>query len=412
MRRFFHLLSAVFAMSLLSEPAVGFDVNYDEAKIPPYALPDPLQAVDGAEIRTADAWTARRRPELLALFADQVYGRTPPDALSVRYEVRANEVILAGQGRRKRVAAICQRNGRSHEFEICVYLPNNAPRPVPVFVGTMLFDKSHAAPVPGKPLEVGAPQSLGIDPADLPGERLLPTILARGYAVATLNVEEIAPDDAKRYRDGVIGLAAGESPRADDEWGAIGAWAWSLSRALDYFETDKDFDAGHVAAIGHSRHGKTALWAGAQDPRFALVISNDSGCVGAALSKRKFGETVKAINDRFPHWFAVNFRRYNGREQDLPVDQHELLALVAPRLLYVASAEDDRWADPRGEFLSALGADPVFRLLGQPGLGVKEMPAVNMPVGHSLGYHIRSGKHALTDYDWMQYLRFADRHWR
>jgi hypothetical protein len=240
-------------------------------------------------------------------------------------------------------------------------------------------------------------------------------VLARGYGLATVYYGDIEPDFPE---GGNLGLRAALSPQGKDtvfqpdDWGAIGVWAYGLSRAMDYLEQEPAVDAKRVAVMGHSRLGKTALWAGAQDERFAIVISNNSGEGGASLVRRRFGEAIHHSVSMVPYWYCTRYRQYAWHEADLPVDAHMLISLIAPRPVYVASATKDLWADPRGEFLAAKHAEPVYQLLGRAGLGVADMPPADHPVGDFIGYHVRTGDHDVTAYDWEQYIAFADRHFR
>lgn len=413
------LVLAMFATLPATVSAQPEGFNYDEAKVPEYTLPDPLTFEDGRPVETAEQWRARRA-ELLELFQQHVYGKAPETVEYLQFrELDRDDEAFGGKAIRQQVAIDFTQQGEAGPHaDLLIYLPKHTPHPVPAFIGLNFGGNHtiHADPailLPDSPTRDNEPASeddRGKSSRRWPVER----ILDRGYALATIYYGDIDPDFDDGFQNGVHPLyyEEGQSRPEPAEWGSIGAWAWGLSRALDYFEESPHIDASRVAVLGHSRLGKTALWAGAQDERFALVISNDSGCGGAALSRRRFGETVERINTSFPHWFCDNFNQYNDNEDALPVDQHELIALIAPRPVYVASAEEDLWADPRGEFLSAMHAHAVYRLLGKQGLPADKMPQVNEPVHGTIGYHVRSGEHDVTDYDWQQYLDFADKHLR
>lgn len=372
--------------------------NFEEAKVGSYTLPDPLASA-GSRVRTPAEWRARRA-EILELFRENVYGRSPGRPETLRFEVlEENPRAMDGAATLKRISVVSGQSGREHRFDLTLFLPNARPGRVPVFLLLNNRAASNTDPTRG--------EKSGFWPAE--------EIIARGYGIAALQVQQLAPDKKAHFREGVIQLFEGTAtgPRPADAWGALAAWAWGASRAMDYFETDPRIDATKVAVIGHSRGGKAALWTGAEDERFAFVISNDSGEGGAALSRRDFGETVTRINTSFPHWFDDDYKRFNGRPAEMPTDQHMLISLIAPRAVYVASADEDLWSDPRGEFLSLAASSPVFALWGDPAIGAGAMPPLDTPliVGRR-GYHIRTGGHNLTPWDWARYADFADRLWR
>jgi len=407
--------------------SANFVANYDEAKVPAYTLPDPLRLKNGKPVEDVKTWEKKQRPQIFELFAEEVYGRSPKKTTQLAFEITSwDRQALEGKATRKEITIYLTGKTNGPSLDLLLYLPNQALQPVPVFLGLNYYGNQSIHPDPG--IKISQRWMRASKDDDIVNNRatektrgkqasrwMVEKVLSNGFGVATYYYGDTEPDDKDGWKNGLRAALSPKGPETrfkPEDWGAIAAWAWGLSRCLDYLEKDTAVDARRVVVFGHSRHGKTALWAGAADERFAMVISNDSGCGGAALSRRAYGETVGRINTAFPHWFCGNFKKYNENEAALPVDQHQLIALIAPRPVYVASAEDDKWADPKGEFLAAKHAEPVYALYGLPGLGVAEMPAVNQPVGEFIGYHIRTGKHDINEYDWDQYLRFAARHFK
>lgn len=368
------------------------------------------------EFESLKEWKKVHRPAIMDFFLTDVYGHYPQKQVTPRFELlEQSDKALGGKAIRKQVAI--HLDGMPTPILLLIYQPAGVKGKVPAFVG-MNFKGNHQVNIdPEIIISDNAPKGkdLGTDaPRGAASSRWpLEEIVGAGYAVATIYRGDVDPDHDDGFKNGIHPLfyRAGQTKPDAEEWGTIGAWAWGLSRVMDYLEQDKSIDHKRVAVIGHSRLGKTALWAGATDERFAIAISNDSGCGGAALSVRKVGETVAKINKSFPHWFCDNYNKYNDNEEALLVDQQGLIALIAPRPVYVASATEDEWADPEGEFLSALYASPVYELYGKKGLAVSSMPKPEQPsIEGYVGYHIRTGKHDITLYDWQQYIKFANQH--
>jgi hypothetical protein len=422
MKRTYSFLLFFFFLITSGVYAQRENVISDESKVPDYQIPDVLTSFKGGKINSGKKWFKKQRPEILKLFTEEVYGKVPGTIVIADIKVwDISENALNGLAIRKQLSLFFRNKDRNLEVNVLMYLPKT-DRKVPIFLAYNFTGNHTVYNDPNIRLTeswVANNPSVGIinnqvteqSRATASDRWPVDVIIKAGYGLVTVYYGDVDPDK-NDFSDGIHPFFYGKdqtNPKTD-EWGSIAAWAWGLSRVMDYLEKDQFIDASKVAVLGHSRLGKAALWAGANDPRFAMVISNESGCGGAALSKRIFGETVQIINTSFPHWFCKNFLKYNNNESQLPVDQHMLLSLIAPRPLYVASAEGDSWADPRGEFLSAKYASAVYELLGREGLPAKEMPKVNEPVMGTIGYHIRSGKHDLTLYDWEQYIKFADKH--
>jgi len=381
--------------------------NYNEELVPAYQLPDLLDS--------NGKFSETRRRALLELFTTEVYGRVPETEWRLEVEPIGGDMpFLEGRGWLRQLG-VGIRTGRGlRRFTLLVISPH-LDQPAPHFLGinfhgnqTVHDDPGILLPEPGLDSDSGGKVYTDLRPRGFAASRWpFGTILEAGFGVATFFCGEVDPDYHDQFRNGLHQIMDRDE-RGPESWGTIATWAWALSRSLDVLQNVPGVDPDRVAVFGHSRMGKTALWAGANDPRFAAVISNESGCGGAALFRREFGERPHLINWRFPHWFCRNFHAYNGRDSELPIDQHQLLALIAPRPLYVASAAGDRFADPRGEFLATHAASPAWEAAGLAGLGASELPPVDTPVqSGKVAYHIRSGAHDITAYDWELFLSFT-----
>ena len=385
----------VLAVLLFCTPA--FAQNYDETLVAPYNLPDPLTTSRGRIVMDKATWETTRRPEVLALFKNEIYGQMVQtyDSLSFIF-TKMDAEAMQGKATHKEVQITVWKVGKPVKINLLYFIPNQKPRPAPLFLFINNRDKKNTDPARAEKSEFW--------PAEV--------LIDSGYAIAAFRVSDLAPDNKDTYMNGALQLYP-DQMRVPNGMKAIGSWAWGASRAFDYLEQDPDIDPKRIFVVGHSRGGKAALWAGANDKRFAIVFSNCSGNSGPALSNRKFGETIKAINTSFPHWFADNYKKYNDNEAALPVDQHMLIALIAPRPVYTTNATKDLWADPTGSYLALIHAKKVYDLYGKNTSLPPTAPPANTPIVTSIiGYHNREGIHDLTIYDWKNFIRFANFHAR
>lgn len=398
------LVKPAFGQPWGSNPAVverlsksRSEFNYYEDKVPEYTLPEILVTSEGENLRRPAEWRKVRRGEVLELFRENVYGRVPSTPYRKTFNiVNENRSAMGGAATLRQVDIVIVSDGKELTIKLTMFVPNNVRKPVPLF---LLIDNRGPA---------------NTDPTRETKSEFWPAeeVIARGYGIAVFYNRDVDPDNFDDFKDGIHGILDRGS-RQPDSWGTLAAWAWGASRCMDYFETDTDVDNRKVAVLGHSRGGKTALWAGAEDQRFSLVISNESGCGGAALARRRYGETVDRINSSFPHWFCLNYRKYNNNEDAMPVDMHMLLALIAPRALYVACADEDLWGDPKGSYLALYNSLPVFKLLNTGSDIPETMPPMNQPViSGRMAYHIRNGSHNLLLKDWNWFMDFADQVWK
>lgn len=413
---------AALAQQAANRPTVvaGFPVNYHDDSVGTYTLPDVLRCADGQAVTTSKIWTEKRRPELLRLFEEIQFGKMPPAPKKVQFNVfDKGTPAFNGKAVRKQVRVYLATDTSDHRMNVVVYVPANAKKPVPLLLNISFVAYNQIIDDPGLMVgEVWNKEGKKVK-ADKPtafGKMNVEQFLDAGIGFATVYYGDIEPD----FKDGInhgirkVHLKTGQTATAPDEWGAISAWAWGLSRALDYFETDKQIDAKRVALQGASRLGKTVLWAGAHDPRFKVVVASISGEGGAALSRRNYGETIRHISDpsRYLYQFAANYHTYADKVNTMPIDAHMLVALMAPRPLLLQTGSTDYWSDPKGEFLSAVAAAPVYKLFNETAPEASVMPAAGDTslLMNRLGYYMHEGGHTVLPADWTLIIRYLQKY--
>ena len=387
------MLVSVNLYAQKTDKFMGEIVNYDETTVPKYILPPLLQTTNGKKVKNVTTWEKKRRHEILSLFEENIYGQMPSKFDSLNFNIINEKTdAMDGKAHLKEIQVSVWNKGNSVSFPIVLFIPNKRTKPAPVFLLINNRGKRNTDPT--------RQQKSSFWPAEM--------IIDSGYAIASFHNADIAPDRKETYQNGILKQLFPEELEKDNGIKAIGAWAWAASRVMDYFLTDKDIDAKRIAIVGHSRGGKTALWAAAQDQRFSMVFSSCSGSTGASLARRRYGETISLINKQFGHWFNNNYRNFSNNVDNLPVDQHMLIGLIAPRPVYTTNATQDRWADPYGSFLSLVHAKPIYDLYGAKVILPPSMPKTNSPILNSaIGYHFREGAHDLNVYDWTNFIKFA-----
>jgi len=402
-------------------PAVvaGFPVNYDEEKVGSYTLPDVLTLKNGKKVTTVKEWNEQRRPELLKLFEEHQFGKMPPRPADMTFNVfDKGTPAFNGKAIRKQVTVFFTKDTSKHKMDLLVYLPANATKPAPLLLVINFNANANAVDDPGvKQGYVWTREGKRIPASEARsfGKLDVNQFISKGIGIATVYYGDIEPDFKDGIKYGIRGhyLKPGATYTAPDEWGAISAWSWGLSRAMDYLETDKQIDAKRIALQGASRLGKTVLWTGVRDQRFKLVIASVSGEGGAALSRRNYGETIAHMTDtsRYYYQFAPNRHNYSSDFNSAPVDAHMLIALMAPRPLLLQTGNTDHWSDPKGEFLAAVAAEPVYKLFGKKGLGTDRMPEPgDKTMLNTLGYYMHDGGHGIIPSDWPVFVEYLEKH--